>query len=34
MGNTFLLVKNRSVYMMDASQAAQFEDLIESLAKK
>ena len=34
MGNTFLLVKNRSVYMMDASQAAQFEDLIESLAKE
>lgn len=34
MGNKFLLVKNRSVYMMDASQAAQFEDLIESLAKE
>jgi len=34
MGNKFLLVKGRSVYMMDASQAAQFEDLIESLAKK
>jgi hypothetical protein len=34
MGNTFLLVKNHSVYMMDYSQAAQFEDLIESLGKK
>ena len=31
MGNKFLLVKGRSVYMMDYNQAAQFEDLIKAI---